>query len=422
MYHYINKNNAPQGHYSLKEILWQHGQWVVLKCYKAMCINEEMQKFLKILGNCLQSVIQTRGVKSSYKPKMTKKDPLCSAIVFQRKTAIWIFSCAIACFSMVPKTFSQEALSQANQEKMSEAQFAINKELRDRENEIQRVRNEIAKVDDMLNSTDSSSEQFSKLQKKRRDLIQQFQALEDEMEIHKKLRSKTMQEMEQRFKKDEARSIAAKNVPSRSEMFRIKLEELKSEYGVGPSGAIQYIDFDRKGGGGYTPDYYCIWPFRNNLWVKLIGNTMGPNGLELSMIIFWPVPENVKFSNTGFFTGGEKHTLTIEINNLKELMSAIEKYQDWDKRITEEKIAYKFSKDLTENYVFVSNGEEAFIAGKNELMDRVDLELIGRKEHIDDIKFVIENIPQILTSLDRALKQRNASKKTMQEKLDSILK
>ena len=54
-------------------------------------------------------------------------------------------------------------------------------------------------------------------------------------------------------------------------------------------------------------------------------------------------------------------------------------------------------------------------------MDRVDLDLIARKEHIDDIKFVIENLPEIANFLDKAIKKRASSNNAMQDKLDSIL-
>ena len=390
MYHYINKNKTDLNPYSLKELLGQNRHWVISKCFKG---------------------------------RVPMKDSLCSATILQRKTAMWIFSWVLACLTMLSSAYSQEPLPDFVQQKLRESQFAVNKELRDRENTVQRVKNEIAKVDEMLNSLDSSSEQFSKLQKKRRDMIQEFQALEREKEEFKKVRLQQLQEQELRARKDQARLLAAKNAPTRSEEFKSKLEELQSEYGFGPSGAIQYIDFDRKGGGGYTPDYYCIWPSRNNLWIKLSGNSRGPDGINFRIMICWPDSENLKFTSYNcFYTGNEKFTIILDFNEIKELNNAINKFIVWENKINEEKIAYKFSKDLTENYVFVSNGEEAVIAKKKHMNTGVDLDLIAKKEHIDDVKFVIDNIPQILTSLDEALKQRNASKKTMQDKLDSILK
>jgi hypothetical protein len=386
MYHYIDKNNIALNLYSLKELLRQNRHSVISKCFEGM---------------------------------VPMKDSLCSAIIFQRKTAVWVFSWILACFTMVFSAFSQEPLPESFQKKLREFQFQLNQELRDRENAIQRVKNEIAKVDDMLNSLDSSSEQFSKLQKKRRDMIQEFQALEREREDFKEVRLKQMKQVELRAREDQARLLLAKNAPSRSEAFKGKLEELKSEYGLSPSGAIQYIDF----GGRYTPKYYCIWTCRNNLWIKLSENSRGPDGINFEIMICWPHSENLEFTSCNFFySGNEKFTKNIDLKEINELNNAINKFIVWEKKIKEEKIDYKFSKDLSENYVFVFDSQEAVIAKKRHMNTGVQLDLIAKKEHIDDVKFVIDNIPEILTSFEKTLKQRDELKKTMQDKLDSILK
>ena len=147
--------------------------------------------------------------------------------------------------------------------------------------------------------------------------------------------------------------------PTTSENARVanlvdNVESLKAEFGEGPSGGIQCINYktdrDRTSGSG-LPDYFCVWPERNYLQAQITiseaTHSLETKSLYVYIMIVWPNQENLIFRKYAGIGLNRAKTSNFQAEDFPLLKEVCAKFSIWEQKLKNEGIVDPCEKEMS---------------------------------------------------------------------------
>ena len=247
-----------------------------------------------------------------------------------------------------------------------------------------------------------------------------------------KLRERELKQLASRIEKEEAEKAVNANPTTRENARTAKLvdnvESLKAEFGEGPSGGIQCVNYktdrDRTSGSG-LPDYFCVWPERDYLQAQITiseaTHSLETQSLYVYIMIVWPNQENLIFRKYAGIDLNRAKTSNFRAEDFPLLKEVCAKFSIWEQKLKNEGIADPFEKEMSGDYCFVWKDSKAMLAKKIKMMQGFNYELVARSNQISDIQFVINNFQSMLTSIDNFNVKNKLQKKSFEKNINKLL-
>ena len=207
------------------------------------------------------------------------------------------------------------------------------------------------------------------------------------------------------------------------------VESLKAEFGAGPSGGIQCINYktdrQRQFGRGLAPDYFCVWPERDYLQAQITiseqNHSLSAQRFYIYILIVWPNQDNLIFRKHAGFDLNRAKTSSFKAEDFPLLKDVCAKFSVWERKVKNEGIVEPFEKEISGDYCFVWKDSKAILAKKIKMMYGYQYELIATSGQIPDIQFVIKNYQAMVDSIVNFSTKKESSKKALDSHINKLL-